>query len=222
MKRSYGKMKIKEGSILYHTSDKKFIYTDNTIKPLLFCTFHPSEYDFTNKYVHFIRLKKDISLLFMIDNIIKARIFSSLNLFTNHPNLNLAKKHNDNLLCYVKELKEDSFDGWVTSIENKMSVEVALINDNDIFEIIKTKKLERNWNNGNCNGLKKWGEKYPICSIQNPVILKLNIRYKKMLKKYKKYEIESKYMKEYIFQVILDNAKIYYHEGELEKIQWKC
>jgi hypothetical protein len=222
MKQSYGKMKIKKGCILYHTSDKKFIYKDNNVKPMLFCIFHPSEWDFTNKYVHFIRLKKDISLLFMINNIIKARIFSSLNLFTTHPSLNLAKKYNNNLLCYVTKLKEDKLDGWFSSIENKMSVEVALINDNNIFEIIKTEKLERNWNNGNYNRLKNWGIKYNICSIQNPVILRLNIRYKKMLKKYKKYEIESKYLKEYIFQVILDNAKIYYHDGELEKIHWKC
>ena len=43
-----------------------------------------------------------------------------------------------------------------------------------------------------------------------------------MIKKYKKYEIKSSYIKEYVFQVILENAKIYYHEGEMKKIYWKC
>ena len=58
LKKSYGVMKIKEGSILYHASDKKFKY--NTNKPMLFCTFHPSEW--YSKYITRIRIKKDISL----------------------------------------------------------------------------------------------------------------------------------------------------------------
>ena len=48
LKKSYGVMKIKEGSILYHASDKKFKY--NTNKPMLFCTFHPSEW--YSKYIY--------------------------------------------------------------------------------------------------------------------------------------------------------------------------
>ena len=31
----------------------------------------------------------------------KERFFSSLDLFTNHPNLNLAKKNQDQLFCYI-------------------------------------------------------------------------------------------------------------------------
>lgn len=226
MIKSYGKVIIQKESILYHTSDESFNYKSKNDKPMLFCTFHPSEWDVTNEYITFIKLKKDVSLLFMIDECKKSKIFSSLNLFTNHPNLNLAKKHNNQLFCYVKELMKENLDGWMTSIENKTTIEVSLINDSNIFEQIKTEKLKRNWRNGNFNEdekkMKIWGKKYPICTIEKPVILFLNDRYKKMIEEYKKYEINSGYYKEYIFQVLLDNCNIYYHNGDLEKITWNC
>jgi hypothetical protein len=69
----YGEMKLKKGSILYHTSDDFFQINYN--KPMLFCTFHPSEWDIINEYVTYIKIKKDISLLFMIESCNKARIF---------------------------------------------------------------------------------------------------------------------------------------------------
>jgi len=226
MIKSYGKVIIQKESILYHTSDESFNYKSKNDKPMLFCTFHPSEWDVTNEYITFIKLKKDVSLLFMIDKCNKSKIFSSLNLFTNHPNLNLAKKHNNQLFCYVKELMKENLDGWMTSIENKTTIEVSLINDSNIFEQIKTEKLKRNWRNGNFNEdekkMKIWGKKYPICTIEKSVILFLNDRYKKMIEDYKKYEINSGYYKEYIFQVLLDNCNIYYHNGDLEKITWNC
>ena len=106
IKTSYGKVKLKKDSIIYHTRDEKFTYKDKNVKAMLFCTFHPSEWDVLNKYVTFIKLKKDISLLFMVEGFNNARIYSSLNLITDHPNLNLAKKYNNNLLCYVNELKK--------------------------------------------------------------------------------------------------------------------
>jgi hypothetical protein len=224
MKKTYGEMILKKGSILYHTSDNLFEYKND--KPMLFCTFHPSEWDINNEYVTFIKLKKNISLLFMIEECKKARIFSTLNLLTNHPNLNLSKKIDNQLLCYVRELKKENFDGWFSSIENKVSVEVSLINDPDIFKVIKTEKLGRKWTNSNSNGgekkMKNWGKKYPICSIKKPIILNLHERYKNIINEYKKYEINSGYIKEYIFQVLLDNAIIHYHKGDLEKIVWNC
>jgi hypothetical protein len=226
MIKSYGKVIIEEGSILYHTSDELFQYKNNSDKPMLFCTFHPSEWDVTNEYVTYIKLKKNISLLFMIEECKKTKIYSSLNLFTNHPNLNLAKKHNDQLSCYVKELKKENLDGWITSIENKTSVEVALINNLTLFEFIKTEKLRRNWRNGYLKKeekiLKKWGKKYIISTIERPLKLYLNERYINMIEEYKKYEIISGYLKEYIFQVVLNNAIIYYHKNKIDKIEWKC
>ena len=70
--------------------------------------------------------------------------------------------------------------------------------------------------------MKLWGKKYPICTIKNHIILFLNDRYKEMIEEYKKYEMNSGYYKEYVFQILLNNAIIYYHKGDLEKIIWKC
>jgi hypothetical protein len=73
MKECYETIILKKESILYHTSEDLFTYKNNKDKPLLFCTFHLSEYGFNNNniYVHFIKLKKDINLLFMIEKIKK-------------------------------------------------------------------------------------------------------------------------------------------------------
>jgi len=223
IKKKYGVMKIKKGSILYHSSDEKFKERE---KPMLFCTLHPSEW--ASKYVSYVKLKKDILLLFMIDIIKRERIFSSLNILSNHPSLNLAKKNDENLNCYVRELRKEKLDGWFTSIENKTSVEIAIINDKEIYEVEKTERLTRNWRNGNClnneKTIKNWGNKYKICSIERPIKLKINLKYKDMIKEYKRNEKKSGYPLEYIFQVILENAKIFYHkyENNNEEIKWKC
>jgi hypothetical protein len=88
-------MVIKKDSVLYHTSDEEFIPKVISEKPMLFCTFHPSEYTGDNKYVHYVKIKKDISLLFMIEYIGSIKIYSSLPNIINHPNKNLAKKDGD-------------------------------------------------------------------------------------------------------------------------------
>ena len=217
LREEYGEMIIKEDSILYHTSDELFEYRNNSEKPMLFCTFHPSDYSGDdNTYVHIIRIKKDISLLFMIDCIGKTHIFSALNKLINHPKKNLAKTENKVLTEITKDLKNENYDGWFSSIENKSHVEVALINNKNIYEIIETKKLKRNWSNGyynNNNSIikKNWGKIYKISCIEIPVILNINKKYKKMIDEYKEYEIKSKFPLEYIFQIILDNAIIYYN-----------
>ena len=103
---------------------------------------------------------------------------------------------------------------------------MSLINDSNIFEPIKTEKLKKNWRNGYFDKdekkLKIWGEKYKICTIEKPIILFLNDRYKIMIEEYKQYEIKTGYFKDFVFQVLLDNATIYYHKEDLEKIIWKC
>ena len=224
LKKSYGVMKLKEGSVLYHASDRKF--KDNPNKPILFCTFHPSEW--SDKYITRIRIKKNISLLFMIDLIKNDKIWSSLNKMTNNKLLNLAKMKDKYLQCYVEELKKDKLSGWFSSIENKTSVEIALINSDKIFEPIESDKLKKKWRHGNCANEydikipKNWGKLYPICTIERPVNLKINLRYKKMIEGYKKYEKYSGYPLEYVFQVILENAKIFYHKEEFIKVIWKC
>ena len=103
----YGEMIIQKESILYHTSDDLFVYQNFHDKPFLFCTFHPSEYTGNNKYVHFIKIKKELSLLFMIDSIKNIKIYSSLNQITNVPNKNLAKKHDYVLKNVTNDLKKE-------------------------------------------------------------------------------------------------------------------
>jgi hypothetical protein len=223
LKNLYGKVILKKDSILYHTSEEIFNYKPE--KPMLFCTFHPSEYDGINDYITYVRLKKNVILLFMIDRFRKTYIFSSLNAFTNHPNLNLAKKNDNNLKSFVKELKKKKFNGWFTSIENKSTVEVALINNNSLFEIIKTEELTRNWRNGNnLNNVittKNWGTKYPICSIKYPIVFKINSRFQQFIENYINYGLKSKFPNEHVLQVILQNAKIYYHLNKFDgKIEW--
>jgi len=214
LKKIYGKMIIKKGSILYHTSDNRF--KENPNKPMLFCTFHPSEWDAHSPYITFIKLKRNVKLLFMVDNIVRNRVLSSLNSFINHKNGIMSKKYNNILKLFVNKLKEEKFDGWFTSIEDKSAVEVALINNNNIFEIEKTERLKKNWRNGNIDNnkyiQKKWGEKYPVCSISKPIYIKLNIKYKQQIKDYIKYCIKTKFPYEHVFHVILNNAIIEYYQ----------
>ena len=225
LKKYYGKVILKKDLILYYTSESLFTYNHN--KPMLFCTFHPSEWDGINDFVHYIILKQDINLLFMIDSIRKTYIFSSLHKFITSLNENLAKKNDNNLKCFVEELKKENFDGWFSSIENKSSVEVSLINDTNIYEIIKTEELKRNWRNGNYLNniitIKNWGTKYKIYTIDYPVIFKLNKRFKKLIFEYIKYNKESNFPNEFVFQVILNNAIIKYHKSFNDiDIKWKC
>lgn len=224
LRNNYGEIIFKEGSIIYHTSndDEPFQYRED--KAFLFCIIHPSELHYRDEYVTFIKLKKDISLLFMIEDCRKLKVFSSLNFLTKHIYLTSAKLKNEQYLSYIEELKKENFDGWFSSIDNRAAVEIALINDKNIFDVIKTEKLNPYWRKGYCNNdtiiIKDWRTKYPVCTIEKPVILNLHTRFKIMIEKYLEAEIESGYIKEYTFQVLLKNAIIKYHEGFLEKIEW--
>ena len=224
LKKVYGEFILKKGSILYHSSDDPFTLQLEKDKPMFFCTLHPSEYGMIGDYLTLIKLKKKVSLFFMIENFKKARIYSALSTLTNHPNGNLAKKHKDQLIIFSKELKKEELNGWFSSIENKGTVEIALINDQNLYEVIKTEDFTNNWKNGNINdnkiNIKNWGKKYDICSISKPIIMKLNSRYENMIQKYIEFEIESKLINNYVFQVILKNAIIKYHKYEYKKIIW--
>jgi hypothetical protein len=226
MRLSYGEVILKKGSILYHTSDEQFIYKDEHDKPFLFCTFHPSEYgtNNNNSYIHFIKLEKDISLLFMIEKIKKNLIFSSLHMFTLNKKGNLSKMNKNKLLLFSAQLKNNNFDGWLTSINNKTNIEVALLNNKNLYKLFKSNKLNENWINSyyenNILIHKKWGINYPICTIINPIIFIINERFKEQIDEYKKLEINSKFLSEYVFQIILNNAKIKYVKGEYKKFNW--
>ena len=226
MDKSYGIVIFKKGSLLYHTSNELFSYKNNSEKPFLFCSFHPSEYGTNNNetYVHFIKIKKDISLLFMIEKIKKNLIFSSLHLFTKNKRGNLTKINNSKLLLFSDKLKNNNFDGWITSINNKTNIEVGLLNDKSLYELNKSYKLNINWENSyylnNKLISKDWGLKYPICTIRKPAVFIVNKRYEEQFEEYKKLEINSKSPSNYIFQIILDNAIILFIDNELKNFNW--
>jgi hypothetical protein len=220
----YGEMILKKGCVLYHTSDEPFSYRAD--KPMLFCTFHPSEWEGINEYVTRIVLKKDISLLFMVDGFKKTHIYSSLGTLIQRPENNLAKMNDNNLVCYSQKLKEEAFDGWFTSIEGKSAVEVALLNDSRIFDFIPSEELNRNWrNSNNFNNVitvKNWGEKYPLCTVRNPAVLNIHERFKPLIDSYIDYGSRSKFPNDHTFQVVLSNATVRYHSGPIVFISWVC
>jgi hypothetical protein len=204
-------MIIPKDTILYHTSDK--LYRKDKNKKMLFCVFHPSEWEgVDNEYIYIVRLARDIKLLFLIKDFCKRRIISSLPILANNPNIsNLAKQNNSFLSTILPKLEENNFDGWVSSIENKAYTEVALLNSDDIFKVVKVEKLKKKWRNsnniGNAISLKNWGTKYPIFTN---VRLHLHKDFKPKIEKYIKYSIKSKTPNDYAMELILQNATILY------------
>ena len=139
LKNVYGEVIIPKDSILYHTTDIE--YNSNKKTPFLFCSFHPSEWWNLNEIVLRVQLKRNVRLLFMIKDFRKAHINSSLNELSNNSDY-LSKLKN--MRKYL--LKED-FDGWFSSIENRTTIEVALINKLDTYEIISKESLLNNFSN---------------------------------------------------------------------------
>ena len=204
----FGYVLLPKDTILYHTTDEEFIYRPE--KPMLFCTFHPSEWENLNRYVVTLKLKKDLKVLFMISGFKKHYIYSSLDKINNYDYL--SKQRNNKLINLCEKLKLANLDGWLSSIENKSYIEVALINNPNFYEHILFNVLYKNWRNGNnlnnILSLKNWGKKYEISTLQNPLTFYVPNNYRKMLEEYKKYGETSRFPKEYALQVILENAKI--------------
>lgn len=207
-----GLMILPKDSILYHTSDQ--LYQKNNDKPMMFCIFHPSEWEgVDNDYIYFIKLVRDIKLLFMIEDFCKRRIISSLHILANNNNIsNLAKQNNKFLSTILPKLKQNNFDGWFSSIENKAFSEVALINSDDIFKVVKVEKLEKKWRNSNNIGntviLKNWGNTYQIV-VKTQLYLPLS--YQPKIEKYIKNSQKSKTQNDYIMELILQNSTISYY-----------
>ncbi len=157
----------------------------------------------------------------MINEIRNVRVYSSLNLLCGN---NLAKTNCDNLSKFVEYLKYENFDGWMSSIENGTAVEVALINDPALFTIKSVEPLEFNWKNANYNNSgelvpKNWGSKYTISSKTYPILLDVHIRFKTRIEKY----VETIARNEPFgtaLSIILDNAYIKYHDGNIHNIKW--
>jgi hypothetical protein len=199
IKSDYGSVILKKDTILYHATDKEFLY--NAEKKFLYTIFHPSEWvGYDSEYIVRILLKRDIEVLFFITGFRKHYVLS-----------NQAEKKSPE---FLEKLQKENLDGWLASIENRSHVEVAIINDQSIFEVISFEPLRKNWRNGNCLGgipeCKNWGTLYPISSRLIPIILHLNEKYKPLIEEYVQYGLDSKYPFEYVFQVILENAHIQY------------
>lgn len=211
---NYGEIILKKNSILYHTSDNifnKLIYEEY---PILSCVFHPCEWYKSNKYITFIKLKRDISLFFMLDfkdidknNNKTIRVLEKIidkNL--NYINIEINK---DALIFISQNLKKNNLDGWISPQKvEKGYIEIALINNPKIFKI-KTERLKPDWTYF-CNSYnnlikeKSWGNRYPICSIKIPIVLNLNKRYKKEISKYMNQNLKFPLC----FHILLNNAEI--------------
>ena len=237
LRNTYGEMILKKGAILYHTSSEPFQINLN--KPMLFLTFHPSEYIYspiynhlpdnapTTDYVTRIILKKDISLFFMIDIIKTHRVFSLLQTLVKDQNvniygLNLTKQHDENLKCFVKYLQEENFDGWFSSINSKLTVEVALINNISMYSVLESNYHTQDWYNVIYpNTLKQWGTLYPISLIQIPATLTIDKRYKSQIEHF--LNINQQEDKDgTVFQILLNNANIVYTDKLHSTIHWDC
>ena len=57
---------------------------------------------------------------------------------------------------------------------------------------------------------KNWGTMYPISSRLIPFLFQLNEKYRQLIEEYIRFGLNSKYLFEYVFQVILENAQIRY------------
>jgi hypothetical protein len=223
LKTIYGEMILRKNTILYHSDDKKFNIKPE--KPMLFLTFHPK--DWNNKYVTKIELKRDVSLFFMVGSNYKersSRIPSLLNTLTRKRGKNLNKQNDNNLKCYISYLNHEGFDGWFSTIEGKTGVEIALINNLDIYNNISSEILNNtNWKNSYYNNVlipAKWGEKYPIYTTIYPAKLIINKIYKTFIEDYKEQSIKNGYI--FPFEIVLKNADIEYVDKNIENIFWNC
>jgi hypothetical protein len=226
LRETFGEMILKKGSVLYHTSEEPF--KRMSTKPMLFLSFHPSEWEgFSDNYITRVTLLKDVSLFFMIGGLYKSRVIPLLDKLINNPGANLLKQNDTNLECYANHLKQNKFDGWFSTIEGKHAVEVALINNDNFFSYSKSEPLIRNWNIGNYANNnntfvpKKWGIKYPLCSLSNIIVFNINRRYKSEIDAYIKYG-KNTYPNEYALQVIFETAQFNYHPGSDKFNIWTC
>ena len=224
----YGEMILKKGTILYHTSESAF--KQNITKPMLFLTFHPSEWirnpsDYVTKFI----LNRDVSLFFMVGAITGSRIFPLLDKLIDTPGNNLAKREDEKLTCFVRYLEKAGFDGWFSTIEGSPPVEIALINNLDLVSVISTNPITWNWKNGNYpdpNNLsvfvpKNWGKTYEILSHHIPIELKINRRYEPMINTFIE-QVKKNDPDGNVFSILLKNAKIQYINAPFKQIKWVC
>jgi hypothetical protein len=224
----YGELILGAGTTLYHASDVPF--SPRTDKPMLFTTFHPSEYEVNRgEYITRITLKRDISLLYMIEDFVQSKVLPVLDKLSGKPGKNLSKQITANLTCYVAHLRRHGFDGWLSTINGKTAVEVALLNQEDIFHAATPSEQVRkiNWKNVNIDDAtgayipKDWGTVYPITTV-NPVF-RLNSRLKPHIDAYIEYCM-SHAPNENTLQLLFTqpDTVIEYHDAPFAYMTWEC
>lgn len=186
-------------------------------------TLHPSEWYSEGVHISVLELQKEVSLLFMVKHIHLLRVISSLNDFLGKQNSNMAKMNYDNIKKWIPNLQQESLDGWFSSIENKMAVEFAVINDSSNLKLIECLPIRYNWKNANYNNdtliPKQWGNVYQLHSKTMPSKIHVHVRFRPQIEAYKqKIKDEDPYGT--AFSVLLDNATISYFDGPVSHIKW--
>lgn len=216
---NYGVVILPKGTRLYHVSSTNLC--DLPQKPMLFMTYHPSEWYSEDTHVSVIEVQKDVKLLFMISQINNLRIFSSLNQLLEYTNTNLAKMNPEKIKEWIPFLQKEGFDGWLSSIENKTAIEIAIRIDPTILKIVECSPIEFNWKNTNYINTelvpKNWGTKYPLFS--GPFALILNKKFKSQIEKYQK-QIANEDPRGTAFSIFLENAVITYIDVPIQTISW--
>ncbi len=222
LRNSYGVVILPKGTRLYHASIKNLCTLPN--KPVLFMTLHPSEWYTEDSYISVIELQREVTLLFMIRNIRRMRIFSALNNYLGIDNSNLYKMNSTKISGWLPYLRNENLDGWFCSIENKGTVEFAITNDPTILKIVECKTIKRDWINvnytENMNLIpKRWGNQYPLSSSTIPIRFVINRQFQNQIESYQK-EVAEDDPCGTAFSVLLENAIIEYIDAPVNTIHW--
>ena len=227
--KDYGIMILKKNSILYHTSDNSLVDINNKNKDFLFCSFHPYDYEgFDSKYINIIKLKKDIKLFFMVSelkiNKSNKRIYSAFSNFFNKDKKNLLVVNKNKISEFANKLNRTKLDGWFSSIEDKIGIEIALLNNKNLYKCIQANNFNSNWNfiyeNNNNKSYINIGKKYKICTIDKPAILIINEKFKNNIEKYKERISSNNFIPTTIAEIVLFNSIILYFDenNQIENI----
>lgn len=210
---TYGFMILPEGLILYHKATTPTFETKIKERPMIFFTFHPSEWrNLPDETYTTIKLNKPLKLFFMVDyigHVIKSLLPTLINQSFLYAS-NLDKNIEINLNRFLPYLKAENFDGWFSSVECRMEVEVGLINDSSYYTILS--KTEPKYNP--ISDLRYMKFRYPIHTKDFPILLNINEKYKDEIEKYMKKE------RNYPFQIVLENAKITYFNKPIKHMIW--
>jgi len=186
----YGEMIIPKDSIIYHTSDE----IPNNTDQMLFCTFHPSEWiGIEDEYVSYIKLLKDVRLVFVMKDFQKKNILS----------FDSRAEYKD----FLKNWDREKYDGFFSSIENKPYTQIVLYEKDGVFEVVKKEELKKMWRNSCYDNLKNWGTRFLIAKNISFI---LPLSYQEKIDKYIKFCQEAKRPNDYVFEIIIQNSKIDY------------